>query len=146
MRPRVLDLFCGAGGAAMGYHHAGFDVTGVDIAPQPRYPFAFIQADALEYVGSLSWVELMQYDAIHASPPCQSYSVMSHLPGVGAPMLIADTRAALAATGLPYVIENVEGARREMRDPVMLCGTMFAGLPVRRHRRFEIEPVAARLY
>lgn len=127
-RPRLLDLFCGAGGAAMGYHRAGFDVTGVDIAPQPRYPFTFVQADALTY-------ELDGFDVIHASPPCQAFSAYRRRgAGVGAgyPDLIDAVRRRVA--GRRYVIENVPGA--PLRDPVMLCGSAF-GLDVRRHRLFE---------
>ena len=137
MRPRLLDLFCGAGGAAMGYHRAGFDVVGVDIKPQPHYPFEFHQADALTF-------PLDGFDAIHASPPCQAYSphVTSRssrwVPTLGKdePRLIAAMRLRLRESGIPYVIENVEGARREMVDPMLLCGAMF-GLPISRHRRFE---------
>lgn len=132
-RPRLLDLFSGAGGAAVGYARAGFDVTGVDNRPQPRYPFAFHQADALEFVARHG----RAFDAIHASPPCQAYSRMRHLPWLRDrryPELIAATRAALAATGRPWVIENVEGA--PLVSGIMLCGTMF-GLKVYRHRWFE---------
>jgi DNA (cytosine-5)-methyltransferase 1 len=134
-RPRLLDLFCGAGGAGAGYHRAGFDVTGVDIEPMPRYPFTFVQADALEYVAEHGH----EYDAIHASPPCQGYSVMAHATGREAPRLIPVTRKALRSTGKPYVIENVELAHRELRNYITLCGTQF-GLKVRRHRLFEMSP------
>ena len=132
-RPRLLDLFCGAGGASMGYHRAGFDVTGVDIEPQPNYPFRFIQADAL---GEL-WTG---FDAVHASPPCQAYSRLAAMhPEREYPELIEPARALLCALGVPYVIENVEGA--PLHSPLMLCGSMF-GLGVergylRRHRLFE---------
>lgn len=125
MRPRLLDLFCGAGGASMGYHMAGFDVTGVDIRDHPDYPFEFIRADALE-------VDLSGYDAIHASPPCQGYKASAYR----WPRLIPDVRARLVPTGVPYVIENVPEAGREMISPVRLCGSSF-GLRVRRHRMFE---------
>lgn len=128
-RPRLLDLFCGAGGAAMGYHRAGFDVTGVDIVPQPRYPFPFVQADALTY-------PLDGYDAIHASPPCQPYTTMNNRHGSSLPPLISHTRERLYATGLPYVIENVAGALGHMRSPLELTGEMF-GLRVHRPRLFE---------
>lgn len=132
----LLDLFCGAGGATKGYQQAGFRVTGVDINPQPNYcGNAFVQADALEYVAKYG----KRYHAIHASPPCQDYSVMRNATGVGAPRLINATRDLLVQTGRPYVIENVEPARPELREPWMLCGTMF-GLRVRRHRLFEIQP------
>jgi DNA (cytosine-5)-methyltransferase 1 len=143
MKPRLLDLFCGAGGAAMGYHRAGFEVVGVDINPQPNYPFQFVQADALEFLHEyLSTRGDMydQYDAIHASPPCQK-----HVAGLAAvnralgrelqhANLISPTRDLLRETGLPYVIENVVGAPLE--NPVRLCGSSF-GLAVRRHRLFE---------
>jgi DNA (cytosine-5)-methyltransferase 1 len=133
MRPRLLDLFCGAGGAAMGYHRAGFDVTGVDRAPQKRFPFRFIQGDALAYLREHGH----EYDAIVASPPCQAYSQATPLHHREVlPRLIAPTRDLLMELGKPYVIENVENARAELRDPVMLCGTMF-GMPVWRHRYFE---------
>jgi DNA (cytosine-5)-methyltransferase 1 len=131
---KLLDLFCCAGGAGMGYHRAGFEVVGVDIAPQPRYPFAFIQADAVEYVTEHG----REYDAIHASPPCQHHSVATKSwngDPAAWPDLIEPTREALRHSGKPYVIENVVGA--PLRDPVLLCGTMFAGLRVLRHRLFE---------
>lgn len=130
MRPRLLDLFCGAGGAAMGYSRAGFEVVGVDINPQPHYPFEFHRADALTF-------PLDGFDVVHASPPCQAYSAMRHPVGNEAPALIEPTREALRATGLPYVIENVE--RAPLLDALRLCGTMF-DLRVRRHRLFEIQP------
>lgn len=134
-RPRLLDLFCGAGGCSMGYHRAGFDVIGIDIEPQPNYPFEFIQADALRPP-----VDLSQFDAIHASPPCQFATAYRRRPGVAtaARSLIAETRTLLEATGRPYVIENVDqaAARAELRDPIRLCGSSF-GLDVRRHRLFE---------
>jgi DNA (cytosine-5)-methyltransferase 1 len=137
-KPRLLDLFCGAGGAAMGYHRAGFDVVGVDIAPQPHYPFEFHQADALEWVSDPGLVA-RSFDAIHASPPCQAYSAgknMWHgrLPDDRHPDLVAPTRQALIAAGLPWVIENVVGA--PLLDPITLCGDSF-GLGVKRHRLFE---------
>lgn len=127
--PKLLDLFCGAGGCSVGYHRAGFDVTGVDLYPQPRYPYQFIQSDALEYLAD-HWRE---YDVIHASPPCQGYSDLRHRTGKEYPKLIDDTRDQLIATGKPYIIENVEGAPL---DGFVLCGTMF-GLRVIRHRIFE---------
>jgi len=132
-RPRLLDLFCGAGGAAMGYHRAGFDVVGVDIKPQLRYPFEFHQGDAM------TW-PLDGYDAIHASPPCQGYVQWQNLNAerygsrVAHPMLIAPVRERLRASGLLYVIENVQGAPVVRMS--MLCGSMF-GLGLRRHRFFE---------
>ena len=129
MRPRLLDLFCGAGGAAMGYHRAGFDVVGVDIAPQPNYPFEFHQADALEYLAAHGH----EFDAIHASPPCQRYSTATADPSRH-PDLIAPVRSALLRLRKPYAIENVPGA--PLFDPARLCGSAF-GLRVRRHRGFE---------
>lgn len=128
-RPRLLDLFCGAGGAAMGYHRAGFDVVGVDVVDQPRYPFEFIQADATEF-------PLDGFDAIHASPPCQAYTTMNNRHGSSSPPLIAQTRELLEATGVPWVIENVSGALSQMRSPIELTGEMF-GLRVHRPRLFE---------
>ncbi len=131
-RLRLLDLFCGGGGAAMGYHQAGFEVVGVDIKLQPRFPFACVQADALEYVSQHG----REYDLIHASPPCQGYSRLRHLPWLRDrvyPLLIPVTRLALQATGKPWIIENVADA------PLMggvLCGSAL-GLPISRHRRFE---------
>jgi DNA (cytosine-5)-methyltransferase 1 len=127
---RLLDLFCGAGGAAVGYHRAGFEVVGVDIKPQPNYPFEFIQADAMEF-------SLVGFDAVHASPPCQGYSVANNIHGrIDHPKLIAGTRARLIASGVSYVIENVEGAKAHMDHPVTICG-LSLGLNVRRHRLFE---------
>lgn len=137
-KPRLLDLFCCAGGAGMGYSQAGFEVVGVDLRPQPRYPFEFIQADCL----TLDAAFLANFDAIHASPPCQAHTAMRTMHNAKAhPDLVADTRAMLVASGRPYVIENVVGA--PMRNPVMLCGTMF-GLGVedadlQRHRLFEMS-------
>lgn len=128
-KPKLLDLFCKAGGASMGYHRAGFDVTGVDIEPQPHYPFRFIQGDALAF-------PLDGYDVIAASPPCQGYSRMRHLPwlkGRVYPMLIDAMRARLHQSGALWVIENVEDAPLQ---GITLCGATF-GLKVYRHRRFE---------
>lgn len=132
-RPKLLDLFSCAGGAGMGYHRAGFEVVGVDIDPQPNYPFEFIQADAL----ALDADFLDSFDVIHASPPCQSYSDLAkrNKNADKWPRLIEPVREMLEATGLPYIIENVEGA--PLLDPVVLCGTMFPGLRVIRHRLFE---------
>jgi DNA (cytosine-5)-methyltransferase 1 len=140
MKPRLLDLFCGAGGAAMGYHRAGFEVVGVDIKTQARYPFEFVQADALEFLAALSDLD-RAFDAIHASPPCQAYSMANRNNGSAHrhPQLIEPTRAGLIASGLPYVIENVEGA--PLLEAIRLCGASFGlGTPemsLRRHRRFE---------
>jgi DNA (cytosine-5)-methyltransferase 1 len=130
-RPRLLDLCCGAGGASLGYWRAGFDVTGVDNRFQKRYPFAFVQADALEYLREHG----REYDVIHASPPCQAHMQLRHWTGRAYPDLIPAMREALIANGRPYIIENVMGA--PLVDPLMLCGSMFDGLRVIRHRLFE---------
>lgn len=132
---RLLDLFCGAGGAAMGYHRAGFDeIVGVDINPQPNYPFEFIRANALERS------DFGGFDLVHASPPCQSYSALKGLIGEIRPALVEPVRDLLAASGVPHVIENVVGA--PLVDPIRLCGSSF-GLGVWRHRLFELSfPVA----
>lgn len=130
-RPRLLDLFCCAGGAGMGYHQAGFDVVGVDLSPQPRYPFAFIQHDAVK----LDMRFIRSFDAVHASPPCQAHTDLQKQSKREYPCFIEPVRAMLKASGLPYVIENVEGA--PLIDPVVLCGTMFPGTRVIRHRLFE---------
>lgn len=130
MRPRLLDLFCGAGGAGMGYHQSDFEVVGVDLKPQPRYPFEFIQADCL----TLDPVFVASFDAIHASPPCQKHTAAAPLQGLDHTDLIPATRAILRASGLPYVIENVPGA--PLLNPVTLCG-LALGCNVKRHRLFE---------
>lgn len=129
---KALDLFCCAGGAGYGYHMAGFQVTGVDISPQPNYPFPFVQGDALAYLADHG----AEFDLIHASPPCQAYSPLNAYNHKVYPDLISPIRPLLQATGRPYVIENVEAARPELLDPVMLCGPMF-GLRMYRHRLFE---------
>ncbi len=131
-RPRLLDLFCGAGGAAVGYHRAGFDIVGVDIKPQPHYPFPFVQGDALNCPA------LKDFEAIHASPPCQAYSSGTK-DRTKHPKLYEQTVEMLNASGAPWVVENVIGA--PYRHGVTLCGSMF-GLVVddewlRRHRNFE---------
>lgn len=136
MKPRLLDLFSGAGGAGMGYHLAGFEVVGVDNRPMPRYPFEFHQADALEFVAEHG----REFAAIHASPPCQAHTAMKTMHNAKEHAdLVPETRRLLQATGRPYVIENVVGAPIE--NGVTLCGSMF-GLGVgdaelRRHRLFE---------
>jgi DNA (cytosine-5)-methyltransferase 1 len=121
-KPLILDLFCGAGGAAKGYADAGFDGVGGDIAPQPNYPYRFIQDDALAYLRGLGTTGI---DVVHASPPCQHHSALAK--GNNGkqheyPELIGPTRELLQKTGLPYVIENVQ---RPLRDPVVLCGEML---------------------
>ncbi len=132
---KALDLFCGAGGVSMGLHRAGFEVVGVDLAPQPRYPFAFHQADALTF-------PLEGFDFIWASPPCQAHTTMSNRwRGKGGKAdshvnLIAAMRARIKPTWLPYVIENVPGARSHLTNVVELTGEMF-GLGVHRPRLFE---------
>lgn len=133
-RPRLLDLFAGAGGAAMGYHLAGFDVVcGVDRRHQPNYPFDAIWGDAFDFLDQ--W-HGSPFDVIHASPPCQAYSTTASLHTKEYPKLIGEVRTHLQATGAYYVIENVEGARADMDNPIRLCGSSF-GLGVRRHRLFE---------
>jgi DNA (cytosine-5)-methyltransferase 1 len=133
-KPMLLDTFCKAGGAGFGYHLAGFDVVGVDIEPQKHYPFGFVQADAIEYIAEHGH----EFDVIHASPPCQAYSVTKSLTSNDHPRLIEATRHVLIKTGKPYVIENVEGA--PLINALMLCGSMFPGLRVYRHRLFECNP------
>jgi DNA (cytosine-5)-methyltransferase 1 len=133
MKPKLLDLFCGAGGAAMGYHWPGFEVVGVDIARQKHYPFDFVQADALDYCATYGH----EFDAIHASPPCQAHSIITPVTSKSLHVdLIPDTRQHFQRLNLPYVIENVGGARRALTNPLMLCGAQF-GLKVYRHRFFE---------
>ncbi len=134
MTPRLLDLFCGAGGAARGYQMAGFHVTGVDIKPQPHYiGEEFVQGDALEYVRNHGH----EYDAIHASPPCQAFTMAGRqwrTEGRTYPDVIAAVRELLIRTHLPYVIENVPGA--PLLNPVVLNGALF-GMRLRRVRWFE---------
>lgn len=130
--PRLVDLFCGAGGCAVGYARAGFDVVGVDNRPQKNYPFEFVQADALEYLARHGH----EFDAIHASPPCQAYSATERIRGNKSdhPELVGQVRELLEAVGKMWVIENVPGS--PLVRPAILCGTQF-GLRVRRHRLFE---------
>lgn len=127
---RLLDLYCGQGGAGEGYARAGFTVTGVDVAPQPRYPHAFIQGDALAYLERHGH----EFDVIHASPPCQAYSRAQRIQHKEHKSLIAPTREVLVKLDKPYVIENVPGA--PLVGPVELCGAMFS-LGTYRHRLFE---------
>src|SRR5882762_5270709 len=143
-KPVLLDLFCGAGGAARGYADAGFEVVGVDIAPQPRYPYEFHQANTFSVLvillsgGTWQGYRLRDIAAMHGSPLCQRFSKMLNH-GIGSrekhPDLIEPTRKLFQASGLPYVIENVEGA--PLKDYITLCGSMFPGLRVARHRLFE---------
>jgi len=134
---KLLDLFCKAGGASVGYHRAGFEVVGVDIKKQKRYPFEFIHADALEILADKDF--LKQFDVIAASPPCQTHSSTKHLRDAQGHTttkldLIPETREALKAWGGAYIIENVPGA--PLINPIVLCGSSFE-LKVRRHRHFE---------
>lgn len=135
----LVDLFCGQGGASRGYELAGFAVRGVDVKPQPRYPYPFCEADALEYLAGLTAADLCGIDAFHASPPCQAYSVTRSVWKRGHPMLVEDVRAALAATGKPFVMENVPGA--PLVNAYTLCGGGFGlgtgGRHLKRHRLFE---------
>jgi len=126
-KPKALDLFCCAGGAGKGIADAGFEVTGVDVRPQPRYPFRFIQGDALAQ-------DLSGYDFVWASPPCQAHTTLNKLAGKDYECFIVRTREKLKAWGGPYIIENVVGA--PLINPVTLCGSAF-GIGVRRHRLFE---------
>lgn len=136
MNPIAIDLFCGAGGAGMGLSRAGFDVVGVDIKPQPNYPFHFIQADVFDLP-----IDLSLYDFIWASPMCQRYTPLNAYNKKDYPDQIEPVRKMLMATGKPYVIENVVQA--PLINPITLCGTMF-GLRVYRHRNFETSfPITA---
>jgi len=142
---RLLDLYCKAGGASTGYADAGFEVVGVDISRQKRYPFEFIQADALEVLADVDF--LSTFDVLAGSPPCQTHSITKNLriaqgKSTTKVDLIPQTRAAFIASGKPYVIENVPGA--PMIDPIILCGSSF-GLRVRRHRQFESNVKLAEL-
>ena len=132
-RPRLLDLFCGAGGCSVGYHRAGFDIVGVDNRPQPRYPYEFVQADALTF-------PLDGYDVVHASPPCHEHSALaSFRNGHGTGWMLPAIRQRLRDWGGPYVIENVAGA--DMPGALILCGASFGlrsgAYVLRRHRKFE---------
>lgn len=134
---RLLDLYCKAGGASKGYAEAGFEVVGIDIKKQKRYPYEFIQADCLEILQNMEY--LRTFDVIAASPPCQTHSRTQHLRNAQGKStdkvdLIPQTRSALIESGVSYVIENVPGA--PLIKPVQFCGSSF-GLKVRRHRLFE---------
>jgi DNA (cytosine-5)-methyltransferase 1 len=140
MRPRLLDLFCGAGGSAVGYDRAGFEVVGVDIHPQPNYPFEFHQMNALQALMA-GWFDHWAFAGIHTSPPCQASSNLTRgtnrvTKAQNHTNLIPVVRELLKLTGLPWVIENVQGAH--MRRDLTLCGEMF-GLGVIRHRYFEVD-------
>lgn len=135
VRPAALDLFCCAGGVAKGLHAAGFDVYGVDIRPQPHYPFEFKQANALEQ-------DVEGFYFIWASPPCQAHTTLNKMHNAKQHIdLIPETRAKLVASGIPWVMENVPLA--PLRKDLMLCGSMFdlgcAGAELRRHRNFEFS-------
>ncbi len=140
--PLILDLYSGAGGCAYGYHLAGFDIVGCDKEPMPRYPFTFYQGDALATLDTLlsgnAWhgYQLSDFAAIHASPECKSYTNCNLSPTEKYPKQIAPVRERLKATGKPYIIENVVGAKRHMSASLLLCGSMF-GLRMQRHRLFE---------
>jgi len=134
---KLLDLYCGVGGASAGYYKAGFDVTGIDLKHGRRYPYKYIKGNVLLYLQDLDF--LRSFDIIHASPPCQTHSITQHLRNAQGKStskldLIPQTRAALIASGKPYVIENVPGS--PLINPIQLCGSSF-GLRVRRHRLFE---------
>ena len=134
---KLLDLFCGVGGASVGYAQSGFEVHGVDLKHGKRYPFTYIRADVLDILKDQAFID--QFDVIHASPPCQTHSITKHLRNAQGKStsnidLIPETRAALIASGKPYIIENVPGS--PLINPVQLCGSSF-DLKVRRHRLFE---------
>ena len=134
---KLLDLFCGAGGASAGYASAGFEVHGVDLKHGKRYPYTYVRANVLDVLRNKNY--LNQFDVIHSSPPCQTHSITQHLRNAQGKTtskldLIPETRAALIASGKPYIIENVPGS--PLINPIQLCGSSF-GLKVRRHRLFE---------
>ena len=134
---KLLDLFCGVGGASVGYARAGFEVTGVDLKHGKRYPYTYIRADVLDVLQDYKFIQ--QFDVIHASPPCQTHSITQHLRNAQGKTtskidLIPETRAALIDADKPYIIENVPGS--PLINPIQLCGSSF-GLKVRRHRLFE---------
>lgn len=134
--PELLDLYCGPGGAGTGYHRAGFKVTGVDAEPQPHYPFAFIRADALDVLADREF--LSRFDAIHASPICQTFARVTAWRGSreNHPDLLTPTLDLLSRVNAPWVVENVPEACPPLRPDYLLCGTNL-GLKVRRHRAFQ---------
>lgn len=140
-KPRLLDAYCGAGGCTRGYQMAGFDCTGVDIKPQPRYVGErFVQGDAIQFIREHGH----EFDVIHASPPCQAFtSLRSMWNSKEHPDLLTPTRELLQSLGVPYVIENVPGA--PMANHIVLCGSMFGlatgDAELRRHRHFEVWPI-----
>ncbi len=148
---KVVDLFCGAGGAAVGLHRAGFSPYGIDNKPQPHYPFPFLMMDAIEAMDRLlrseglvfshgETVSIADFAFYWASPPCQGYIHLKNGEDLnGYPLLIDDVRAKFTVTNKPFCIENVPAAKDYLLDPLMLCGTMF-GLPIWKHRYFEIKP------
>jgi len=134
---KLLDLFCGAGGASKGYAMAGFEVHGVDLKHGKRYPYTYLRADALDVLKNDEFIQ--QFDVIHASPPCQTFSITQHLRNAQGNTtsrldLLEPVRNLLLASGKPYVIENVKGA--PLIHPAQVCGSSF-NLKVRRHRLFE---------
>ena len=138
---KLLDLFCGAGGASAGYAAAGFEVHGVDLKHGKRYPYTYVRADVLDVLRDKNYLD--QFDVIHASPPCQTHSITQHLRNAQGKTtskldLIPETRAALIESGKPYIIENVPGS--PLINPIQLCGSSF-NLKVRRHRLFESNMV-----
>ena len=137
---RLLDLFCGAGGCSVGYARAGFELVGIDAAPQPRYPYEFVQADAMTY-------PLDGFDAIHASPPCHGHSALNVVNEIeyGTEWMLAATIKRLTDHGAPFIVENVAGARAHMPGALQLCGTEF-GLMTRMESYGEVWLARHRLF
>lgn len=135
-KPKLLDAYCGGGGCSIGYHRAGFEVFGVDIAAQKNYPFPFFQGDAIEFIRRFGHL----FDVCHASPKCQGFSNTWHIHKRADQLInqVPETREALLGTGKPYIIENVPGS--PLKSALILCGTMFPELRVQRHRMFETWP------